>query len=150
MVVLGLACVFCAGPARAAAASPAWLPYKLKTDEKLAAERAVEQAKEEITGVLQQAGTFASFMGDSDAAMTRMTWNGWPPRGRKTQSRPSWPKRASARSSSLNEAHHIPMHRAFAMQLARELRKIGYTWLACETFQLHPRCFGDGLEADTV
>lgn len=33
----------------------------------------------------------------------------------------------------LNEAHHIPLHRAFAMRLARELRKIGYEYLACET-----------------
>jgi hypothetical protein len=34
----------------------------------------------------------------------------------------------------LNEAHHVPMHRAFAMRLAAALRKIGYTYLACETF----------------
>ncbi len=34
----------------------------------------------------------------------------------------------------LNEAHHVPMHRAFAMQLAKELRRIGYTYLACEAF----------------
>ncbi len=34
----------------------------------------------------------------------------------------------------LNEAHHVPMHRAFAMKLARELRKAGYNYLACETF----------------
>jgi len=35
----------------------------------------------------------------------------------------------------LNEAHHVPLHRAFAMKLARELRKIGYEYLACEAFQ---------------
>ncbi|WP_133166918.1 hypothetical protein [Solimicrobium silvestre] len=34
----------------------------------------------------------------------------------------------------LNEAHHVPMHRAFAMLLARELKKIGYDYLACEAF----------------
>jgi hypothetical protein len=34
----------------------------------------------------------------------------------------------------LNEAHHVPMHRAFAMRLAAALRRIGYTYLACETF----------------
>jgi hypothetical protein len=34
----------------------------------------------------------------------------------------------------LNEAHHVPMHRVFAKRLAAELRKIGYTYLACETF----------------
>jgi hypothetical protein len=34
----------------------------------------------------------------------------------------------------INEAHHVPMHRAFTRRLARELRKIGYTYLAAETF----------------
>lgn len=34
----------------------------------------------------------------------------------------------------LNEAHHVPMHRAFAQKLAAELRKSGYEYLACETF----------------
>lgn len=41
----------------------------------------------------------------------------------------------------LNEAHHIPLHRAFAMRLARELRKIGYQYLACETLD---GAFDDG------
>ena len=34
----------------------------------------------------------------------------------------------------LNEAHHMPQHRAFALRLALELRKVGFTHLACETF----------------
>jgi hypothetical protein len=34
----------------------------------------------------------------------------------------------------INEAHHVSMHRAFAHRLATELRKIGYTYLAAETF----------------
>lgn len=34
----------------------------------------------------------------------------------------------------LNEAHHVPLHRAFAMQLATKLRSMGFTYLACETF----------------
>lgn len=34
----------------------------------------------------------------------------------------------------INEAHHVSMHRAFAHKLAVELRKIGYTHLAAETF----------------
>ncbi|MES2037769.1 MAG: hypothetical protein V4495_08025 [Pseudomonadota bacterium] len=34
----------------------------------------------------------------------------------------------------LNESHHVPMHRAFAMVLARELKKLGFTYLACEAF----------------
>lgn len=42
----------------------------------------------------------------------------------------------------LNEAHHIPLHRVFAAKLARELRKIGYEYLAAEAFSneipLHP------------
>lgn len=37
----------------------------------------------------------------------------------------------------LNEAHHVPMHRAFAMKLARELKKIGYNYLACEAFNMY-------------
>lgn len=42
----------------------------------------------------------------------------------------------------LNESHHVPMHRAFAMQLARELRKLGYTHLAAETF--YPKMMSQG------
>jgi hypothetical protein len=34
----------------------------------------------------------------------------------------------------INESHHVPMHRAFTMVLARELRKVGYTYFAAETF----------------
>ena len=37
----------------------------------------------------------------------------------------------------LNEAHHVPMHRAFAMKLARKLREIGYEYLACEAFRIN-------------
>jgi len=36
----------------------------------------------------------------------------------------------------LNEAHHVPFHRVFAARLARELRKIGYEYLAAEAFTL--------------
>ncbi len=38
----------------------------------------------------------------------------------------------------LNEAHHLPMHRAFAALLARELKKIGYEVLACEGVEQPP------------
>jgi hypothetical protein len=34
----------------------------------------------------------------------------------------------------LNEAHHVPRHRAFGMLLALELRKLGFAYLAMETF----------------
>lgn len=40
----------------------------------------------------------------------------------------------SKRIVLINEAHHVPLHRAFAQRLAAELRKIGYRYLACETF----------------
>jgi len=42
----------------------------------------------------------------------------------------------------LNESHHVPLHRAFAMVLARELRKIGYTHLAAETLYAAPLAKG--------
>lgn len=45
----------------------------------------------------------------------------------------------------INELHHMPMHRAFAQRLARELRKIGYNYLACETFDSgYPVAFSGG------
>jgi hypothetical protein len=45
----------------------------------------------------------------------------------------------------LNEAHNMPMHRAFSQRVARELRKIGYTYLACETFESNaPQAFAGG------
>ncbi len=40
----------------------------------------------------------------------------------------------SKRVVLINEAHQVPLHRAFAQRLAAELRKIGYSYLACETF----------------
>ena len=36
----------------------------------------------------------------------------------------------------LNEAHHLPFNRAFASRLARELRKIGYNYLALEALDI--------------
>lgn len=41
----------------------------------------------------------------------------------------------------LNELHHVSYHRAFALRLARRLRKEGFGFLAIETFR------GDALEA---
>lgn len=34
----------------------------------------------------------------------------------------------------LNEAHHVPRHRAFAMQLAIRLKELGFEYFAAETF----------------
>ena len=33
----------------------------------------------------------------------------------------------------INETHQVPLHRAFAQRLAAELRKSGYSYLACES-----------------
>jgi hypothetical protein len=45
----------------------------------------------------------------------------------------------------LNEGHNMPMHRAFSQRVARELRKIGYSYLACETFESgSPQAFSGG------
>ncbi|HEX8262472.1 MAG TPA: hypothetical protein VF547_06325, partial [Allosphingosinicella sp.] len=38
----------------------------------------------------------------------------------------------------LNEAHHSPRDRAFALEVARALRPLGYTVLAVEAFTNHP------------
>jgi hypothetical protein len=37
----------------------------------------------------------------------------------------------------LNEAHHVPRHRAFATLVMRELRKLGFEYFAAETFDVH-------------
>ncbi len=51
----------------------------------------------------------------------------------------------SRRVVLINEDHNVPMHRAFSQRLSRELRKIGYTYLACETFNwADPKAFGGG------
>ncbi len=48
----------------------------------------------------------------------------------------------------LNEGHNMPMHRAFSQRVARELRKIGYTYLACEDFDSgNPEAFSRGYVA---
>jgi hypothetical protein len=47
----------------------------------------------------------------------------------------------------LNEAHHVSINRAFAMRLARELRKLGFEYLACETFSVRT---GDSSSATPV
>lgn len=37
----------------------------------------------------------------------------------------------------LNEAHHVPRHRAFATLVMQELRKLGFEYFAAETFDVH-------------
>jgi hypothetical protein len=45
------------------------------------------------------------------------------------------------RAVLINESHTVPMHRAFTQKLALELKKIGFSYLACEAF-------GDGTTPD--
>ncbi|HYE29133.1 MAG TPA: hypothetical protein VEA61_13015 [Allosphingosinicella sp.] len=45
---------------------------------------------------------------------------------------------AGTRVVVLNEAHHSPRHRAFALEVAKALRPLGYTLLAAEAFVNHP------------
>lgn len=49
----------------------------------------------------------------------------------------------------LNEAHHVPFDRVFAMRLARALRKEGFQYLACETFFIDDEhVLGNGYVAE--
>ncbi len=41
---------------------------------------------------------------------------------------------ATQRVVIINEAHHVPQHRAFSQELAARLRPLGFHYLACETF----------------
>jgi hypothetical protein len=93
--------------------------------------------------------TYRSFVGDSEGARLAMERTGKPARGDP----PSAALAAELAASSavdaldeivrlaadrqvviLNEAHHVPEHRAFALRLAERLRPLGFEWLACETF----------------
>jgi hypothetical protein len=107
-----------------------------------------------FSGPLQQLGTARAFAGDSDGAIAAFdiltrTRNPVRPAEVKQMSlvedavaedaiKAIVEEARSRRVVLLNEAHHVPMHRAFARKLAAELRKIGYGYLACETFS------GDG------
>lgn len=114
----------------------------------------VEEARRTLGSVLQGLGTQRSFLGDTEGAIAAFdeAWSF----SRRVDNRNAddLDRLAEARAEDaieaivsearkhriviLNEAHHVPLHRAFAMRLARELRKIGYTWLAAETFENTP------------
>lgn len=99
---------------------------------------------------LQQLGTARSFVGDTDGALAAVDVL----RRRQLRHPPAIVRQMAllenaaaenaiaaivreARTKQIvliNEAHHVPLHRAFAQRLATELRKIGYSYLACETF----------------
>ena len=117
-----------------------------------AMEAAIAEAN--LKSKLEQLGTQRSFVGDPDGAMAafdelfaldqRKYSRSADDFDRLAASQPQNAVEAIVREARthriviLNEAHHVPLHRGFAMKLARELRKIGYTWLACETFEAIP------------
>lgn len=106
--------------------------------------------KGRLFGTLQTYGNVLSFAGDAEGAMAALD------EGRKAAGVPVAGSAAEVatltdvhaedairaivaaardkRAVLINEAHHQPMNRAFTQRLAAELRKIGYTYLACETF----------------
>jgi hypothetical protein len=114
----------------------------------------VEQAKKALNSSLQTLGTQRSFTGDPEGAMEAFDEQAALFRRAANRYADDTDRLAAAsvedaldaivrearrhRIVILNEAHHVPMHRAFAMRLARELRKIGYSWLAAETFENTP------------
>jgi len=103
-------------------------------------------ASEEWKAVyLDVAATYSSFVGEYAAALALFDEQG----GRAAAPDGSLPLpdasrrrdalaaiREAARSHQavfLNEAHHVPLHRAFAIQLLRELHAEGFRYLAVET-----------------
>lgn len=111
----------------------------------VAAERAAEAHKQAFE--LQQLGMQRAFAGDTEGAIAavdaqRPPVSAPPPNAlaaladaRAEDAIEAIVAQARTRRVViLNEAHHVPMHRAFAMRLAAALRRIGYAYLAAETF----------------
>jgi len=109
--------------------------------------RFVEATGAKLRAVTQELAVLRSWVGDVDGAVTAFRTVGIP----SDMSAPDLSEdRAEAAIAAivreaetrqiviLNEAHHVPVHRAFAMRLARELRRIGFEYLACETFSNMP------------
>ena len=115
----------------------------------------LEAAVRRLSHELQRLATERSYVGDVDGAIAvfDVQAQGMPAPGRKPAA--LTPEAAQARAEDairaiveqarsrqvvlINEAHHVPMHRAFTQKLAHELRKIGYTYLAAETFNADAR-----------
>ncbi|CAH0205468.1 hypothetical protein SRABI118_01847 [Massilia sp. Bi118] len=110
----------------------------------------VETAIRRMSHALQSLATNRSYVGDTDGAIAAFDLQ-MPARPLlKPQQVANLPGVEDARAEDairaiveqarskqivlINEAHHVPMHRAFTRRLAQELRKIGYTYLAAETF----------------
>lgn len=116
-----------------------------------AAGAALDKQVLEHSRQLQQLGTARSFVGDTEGALAAFDVL----RRRQPRHPPAAVLRQMAQLENaaaedaiaaivreartkrvvlINEAHHVPLHRAFAQRLAAGLRKIGYGYLACETF----------------
>jgi hypothetical protein len=126
------------------------------------AELAVQQARvaspEQLSMRLQMLAAQRAFVGDVDGALSAFDEvDAMRPGGQQASAEDTARLRAAQEEDAieaivreaakhqiviLNEAHHVPLHRAFALRLARALRRIGYSWLACETFEKIP--FGSG------
>jgi hypothetical protein len=111
------------------------------------------KARQQLNGQLQLLGNQRSFVGDDSGAMAAFDENTLTQPAimatpedvaRLTSAQEEDAISAIVREAGkhrvviLNEAHHVPLHRAFAMRLARALRRIGYSWLACETLEETP------------
>lgn len=115
-----------------------------------AAGAALDKQVLEHSRQLQQLGTARSFVGDTEGALAAFDVL----RRRQPRHSPAVVRQMAQLENAaaedaiaaivreartkrvvlINEAHHVPLHRAFAQRLAAELRKIGYSYLACETF----------------
>jgi hypothetical protein len=104
-----------------------------------------------VTHELSSLAFERAYVGDVEGAIAAfdLQGQGRPAQDRKPAAMPPLPQARAeeairaiveqARSKQvvlINEAHHVPMHRAFTQKLAQELRKIGYTYLAAETFNV--------------
>lgn len=99
-----------------------------------------------LRAAYENLGTQRSFIGDTDGAIAAFDKRDGEPRASKNVQVVSYDVQAedaikaiveqarSRRVVLINEAHHVPMNRAFTQKLAAQLRKIGYTYLACEAF----------------
>lgn len=157
--ILGIAGALCALQATAQEARPGNYLDKLKRQEAAVAalpQDALDQGHRTTADfakaavAYEQLGTVRSWVGDVDGAIStfdRLNRARHPAR-RPEAAQPGMLADAQAEDAIkaiveqarhrrvvlLNEAHHVPLHRAFAQKLAGELRKIGYDYLACETF----------------
>ncbi len=125
---------------------------RLAADKLPVTEDGLDARRELLATPLQRTGNLRMFAGDADGALAALDeFNAIGATPRAPLSRADVARLAAAHQKDaiaaivdaararriviLNESHHVPLHRAFAMALAKELRKIGFAYLACETFE---------------